>query len=189
MAQAGRMWTTHGEGWRVLAWIGVALQAAAFVAVLWSQRWNGAGTIAGFFALSVGALMLRGRLPNLFAFLVVSAAMINAGGWSWNWFKEIVWFDEFVHLYTSFVVVAALGWIARAEGWLASRPGGGRFIALLALGAFGLGVLWEVFEMTFLNLAWSDTVVDLVMDTLGGAAAGWFLGAIAGERRPLTAQL
>ena len=41
-------------------------------------------------------------------FLVVMAALVNAGGWAWEWYRAIAWFDEFVRAFTSFAVVAAI---------------------------------------------------------------------------------
>jgi hypothetical protein len=47
----------------------------------------------------------------------------------------------------------------------------------------GLGIAWEIVEMTFLNLSLVDTLVDLVMDTLGAMLAGPFMAWISRRER------
>jgi hypothetical protein len=37
-----------------------------------------------------------------------------------------------------------------------------------------MGIAWELFELTYLQLTWPDTILDLVMDTSGAALGGWF---------------
>ena len=164
--------------WRMLAWIGVVLQAVALVFVLWSQKWGGVRTIGLFLALSTAFLLMEDRLPSLISFLVVLAAMINAGGWSWNWYS-LVWFDEFVHAFTSFAILSAVGYLAWLRNWTSATPGTAKFVIWVAAVGLGLGIVWEIFESLFLNLTFWDTIVDLVMDTLGAAVAGWFVGQVA----------
>ena len=173
----------NSNTWRVLAWVGVALQAIALVFVLWSQKWGGAWTIALFLALSTAFLLMKDRLPSLISFIVVTAALLNAGGWAWNWYQSFAWFDEFIHLFTASAVMSAIGYIARSRGWTSAAPGTGKFILWTAAVGFGLGIVWEVFESMFLNLTFWDTIVDLVMDTLGAAVAGWFVAQVAPERQ------
>lgn len=174
--------------WRGLAWAGVVLQVAALIFVIWSQRYQGLWTIGGFLVLSVVFLLARGRLPAFFAFLLVIAALINATGWAWNWFNQFVWYDEMVHFFTPLAIVAALGWIGWSEQRLRLRPGSVAFVLVLGLTGLVLGALWEVAESLFLNLRLQDTLVDLLMDTLGGLCAGLFLGWLIGDRRPAVAQ-
>lgn len=121
---------------------------------------------------------MQDRLPGLISFLVVLAAIINAGGWAWNWYN-LVWFDEFVHAFTSFAVMSAVGYVAWSRNWTSAVPGTVRFVLWAAAVGLGLGIVWEIFESLFLNLTFRDTIVDLVMNTLGAAAAGWFVGQIA----------
>lgn len=167
---------------RWLAWLGVALQAVGFVAVLWFQRWNGAWIIGAFFVLSVTFLLMQDRVPSLLNLLVVLAALVNALGWSLNFFNRFVWYDEVVHFFSSFAVVSAIGYL----GWTQDLIGGSSrsFIFICKVTAIGLalGIAWEVIEMVFLNLQFRDTVVDLVLDVLGAAAGAWFASWVI-ERR------
>lgn len=162
--------------WRALAWGGVVLQAAALVAVWWLQRWNGLWTIGGFLIVSLAFMMIQDRLPSLLDFLVVLAALLNAGGWAWNWFDLFVWFDEFIHFFTGFAGMAALGYVLWTRGTIKAEPGSGAFVLRVALIGLGLGIVWEIAESLFLNLTFLDTIVDLVMDTLGAALGGWLAG-------------
>jgi hypothetical protein len=162
--------------WRLLAWVGVALQVIGLVAVLLLERWGGAWIMAAFLALSVWFLAFERRLPSLLDFLAVCASLVNAGGWVWNWYDLFIWFDEVVHAFTALAFVSALMYVLWARGSISSSPGSGAFIVTAALLGFGLGIVWEIIEMTFLNLTVVDTIVDLVMDTLGAAAGGWLAG-------------
>ncbi|WP_230534416.1 hypothetical protein [Microvirga roseola] len=166
----------NSGAWRALAWFGVVLQAAAFVAVWWLQRWNGLWTIGGFFVLSLAFMLMKDRIPSLMSFLVVCAALLNAGGWAWNWFNQFVWYDEFVHAFTPFAVVSAIMYRLWTGGSIDNAPGSGGLILKAALIGLGLGIAWEIVEALFLNLVVTDTVVDLVMDTIGAALGGWFAG-------------
>ncbi|MFC1458570.1 hypothetical protein ACETIH_18060 [Microvirga arabica] len=162
--------------WRMLAWVGVVLQAIAFVAVWWLQRWGGLWTISGFFVLSLAFMLMKDRIPSLMSFLIVCAALLNAGGWAWNWFDQFVWFDELIHTFTPFALVSALMYRLWTGGLINNPPGAVSFVLKAALIGLGLGIAWEFLEMLFLNLHLTDTLIDLVMDTIGSAAGGWFAG-------------
>lgn len=158
---------------RALAWAGVILQAAALVFVIVSQRWGGLPTIGIFFVLSLLFLVMKEHVPSLVSFLVVVAAIANAGGWAWEWFA-LVWFDEFVHAFSSLAVVAALLCMAWGRGWL-SHPGSTGSVVIMAMAVgLGLGVLWEIVEATFVSLTLLDTISDIVLDMIGAAVGGLF---------------
>ncbi len=166
----------NSSTWRMLAWVGVVLQAVAFVAVWWLQRWGGLWTIGGFFVLSLTFMLMKDRIPSLMSFLIICAALLNAGGWAWNWFDQFVWYDEFIHTFTPFALVSALMYRLWTGGSINDAPDSGSFILKAALMGLGLGIAWEIVEMLFLNLHVTDTLVDLVMDTIGAALGGWFAG-------------
>lgn len=178
--------SVNGTLWRILAWLGVALQAAAFIAVWTLQRWHGLWIIGDFFVLSVAFLLAKERIPSLISFLIVCAAILNAGGWAWNWFDQFVWFDEVVHTVTPFAIVSGIMYRLLTDGAISSAPGSGGFILKAALIGLGLGIAWEILEMLFLNLKVVDTLVDLLMDTIGAALGGWLVGQLAGSGRNLT---
>lgn len=168
--------SVNSSTWRALAWFGVVLQAIAFIAVWWLEQWNGLWTIGGFFVLSLMFMLIRDRIPSLISFLIVCAALLNAGGWAWNWFNRFIWFDEFVHAFTPLALVSAIMYRLWTGSSINNEPGSGGFILKAALIGLGLGIAWEIVEATFLNLSLIDTLVDLLMDTIGAALGGWFAG-------------
>ena len=169
---------------RALAWIGVILQAAALVFVVVSQRWGGLPSIGIFVVLSLLFLLMKERVPSLISFLVVVAAIVNAGGWAWEWFA-LVWFDEVVHSFSSLAVVAALLCMAWGWGWL-THPGRTGSVVLMAMAVgLGLGILWEIVEATFVSLTLLDTISDIVLDVIGAAIGGLLADwAMQRARRP-----
>lgn len=181
-AHASSSSTVNSSLWRTLAWAGVALQAAAFVAVWWLVRWSGLWVIGGFFVASLAFMLMQDRLPSLLSFLVVAAALLNAGGWAWNWYDQFVWFDEFIHSFTSFAGMAALGYVLWVRGHIKAAPESGSFILRVALIGLGIGIVWEIMESFFLNLTWLDTIVDLSVDTAGAALGGWLAGWVIREQ-------
>ena len=181
-ADAARSSSVNSGTFRVLAWLGVLLQAAALVAVLWMQRWGGAWAIGIFLVLSLAFLLVQDRLPSLVSLLVVLAAILNSAGWAWNLFDQFVWYDEVVHTFAPFAVLSAVGYIAWERRWTEAAPGSGKFVLWVAAVGFGLGVLWEIAEALFLDLRWTDTIVDLVLDTIGAALGGWFAAWVIREQ-------
>ena len=92
----------------------------------------------------------------------------------WRWF----WFDDVMHFLGGFCVGLFVAWL------YARRALSINFAACI-LGAFLIGVAWEVFEYV-LHIAQSqwfsypvDTVKDLSMDCLGGALSVYLARWIA----------
>ena len=167
--------------WRVLAWLGVALQAAALLAVIRLQSWHGLWSIGIFLVLSAAFLVMKEHVPSLLGLLVVIAALVNAGGWAWDWFEEFIWFDEAIHTFSALAVVAALMCRWSARDAIARKKFGAFMLAAAGIG-IGLGIAWEIFESTFLDLTLGDTISDLVCDTIGAVAGGalayWAIGGM-----------
>lgn len=161
----------RSSAWRHLAWSGVALQAAALVAIFFVERWHGLPSMLIYLAVTVAFLWADESIPNLLSFLVVLAAVLNAFGWAFNLFEMIGFYDELIHLFSSFAVIGALGCHAWTHNHVDAQPGSWRFVGILAGFGLGLGILWELVEMTFLDLTWGDTLADLVIDTVGAACA------------------
>lgn len=106
---------------------------------------------------------------SFFIALVAAAALVNAAGYLLTlWHDETV-FDEAVHLYTSFAVMAALGWLASGRPpFPHSAPPWWAFV----VSGLILGLAWEVIEwIAGIIGGRRDTAMDLAMDTLGAAAA------------------
>lgn len=168
--------------WCGLAWLGVAALAGGMIISAIAGAWWGVVGMLNFLVLSVGFLLLTRRLPHLVHFLVVLAAFLNAYGWVYNWFDALVFYDELVHAYTTgALALAAALWLWQDRRYPSEF---GRFVAATAGLGLGIGILWELAEMAFLDLRLIDTISDLVMDTAGAALAGLF-GAWAVHSRPL----
>ena len=168
------------RAYTVGAWIGVALLAGGVLSVLVSGNWLGAFQ-GGLFL--VGALMLilfNDRLPSLLVLLFVAAAVVNAAGWVWNEYKAIFGYDEFAHLFTTFAVTLALGFLIYGRVQHHFYDHRLHFVLVIASFGISLGAFWEVFELTLLG-SLRDPVNDIIMDSIGailaGVAAPWLMGA------------
>ena len=165
-----------------LSWL---LLAGVMAGAAWSAlagRWFDVAVLVGFGSLGGLFIYLQDELPRLFTLLFLVAGLVNAAGYALQLWQSPVWFDETVHFYTSFAVMAGLGWLALARTRLFGRS----VPFLLAVTGLGLllGILWEVFEWVVGIIgARGDTIVDLVMDTLGAVAAGLFCAWAAGASR------
>lgn len=161
--------------WRVLAWIGIAVQGVAAVVAWMNNYLGGFWIILAFLVGSIIFLWIE-VLPNLLAFVAILAAVVNAGGWAWNWYDAVPWFDEFIHTYSPLAIMAVLMyWFWRA-GWVSARPASGKWVLIAAGSGLALGVTWEILESFFLDLSIRDTIVDLVLDTIGASLGGWLSG-------------
>jgi uncharacterized membrane protein YjdF len=157
----------------VLALLGLAGAAAA---AAWRGHPEDALAFAGFLVVS-GLFLWRSDLPAFFKSLVVVAAVINAGGWVWNYYHAIFFYDELAHGFTAVAITAALGIVA-FRPWLSSTPAWRVLLAVWALG-MAIGAMWEIVEW-FMYLATGhrgivnnlgDTISDMGMDAIGAALA------------------
>lgn len=175
------------RGYRLAAWAGQALLAVAVVVVLFQGCYTGALTLAGFLVASLAFVLREDRLPNLFDMLFVIAALVNAAGWVWNLFEMPGPYDELVHAYTTFAITLALGWLAYGSLFDSFRQHRRLFMLVIASFGIAVGAVWEIVEWTAdLLLAVDvvpglhDTIVDLIVDSLGALLAGavsvWVLG-------------
>jgi hypothetical protein len=180
------MLSTNWRGYRIAAYIGQFLLGIAFILVLVQGNFQGALTLAGFLVASVAFVALDRYLPNLFDFLFVIAALINAGGWVWGWFYAPGPYDEIVHGYTTFSITLALSFLVYSPMLNVFRHH--RVLFVLSVASFGIaiGALWEVFEwVTRVINDLDDTITDLIMDTIGATAAAVLsLWALQERTRP-----
>ncbi len=158
-----------GAGWRALGWLGVVGLGVGLIVALWT---GGAWSMAAFLGMSLAVMLFDRRLPDVIVVMLVLAAFLNAYGWVFNWFHAVVAYDELVHAYTTGAVVLALALLLWRREMFPARTGA--FVLATAALGLALGVAWEIVEMIFINLRPFDTVVDLIMDTLGAAAGGLF---------------
>jgi len=170
--------STNWRGYRVAAWVGQALLTIAVIAAVSQGKWQNALALGLFLAASVAFVVMKNRLPTLFDFLFVFAALLNAGGWVWGLFYQQGPYDEIVHAFTIFAVTLALTFLAYSSMLTIYRDR--KLLYLLTITSFGIaiGALWEITEWTagiVLSTkvigSLDDTIMDLIMDSFGSVVA------------------
>lgn len=169
---------TNWRGYRVAAWIGQFLLTIAVIIEATQGNWKGAIALAGFLIASVIFVIKDDRLPTLFDFLFVIAALLNAAGWVWDLFNTVGPYDEITHMYTPFAISLALSFLVYSPMLNIFRSH--RILYVLTISSFGIaiGAIWEVMEWTadiFVSMqvieSLDDTINDLIMDSIGAITA------------------
>lgn len=188
------MISMNWQGFRLAAWGGMALLAAAIVMVLIQGKWLQAATLGGFLFASV--LFVRGdrQLPTLFDLIFVLAALINAGGWTWDLYNQPGLYDEVAHFFTIFAITLAFGFLLYNELMDVFFDHRYLFVITIACMGIALGAVWEIIEWTSdfftpkqIVSGLFDTVTDLILDSLGAVLAA-FLNLWGLNERAKTAQ-
>jgi len=173
-----KLLNTNWRGYRIAAWIGQGFLGVAVVAAAVQGNGLNAIALAGFLIASLIFVVKDDRLPTLFDFLFVVAALLNAGGWVWRLFYQPGPYDEITHAFTTFAITLALSFLVYRSMLTVFRQH--KILYLLTIASFGIaiGALWEVAEWTSgIVLATEvigsldDTIVDLIMDSLGAGLA------------------
>lgn len=172
------MSSTNWKGYRKAAWFGQALLAIAIAVVLIQGQWLAAATLAGFLLISYLFVAFDRKLPTLFDLLFVIAALINAGGWTWDLYNQPGPYDEIAHFYTIFAITLALGFMLYSPLMKSFYDHRVLFVIMIASLGIALGALWEVTEWLadFLTpkqivSGLSDTITDMMLDTGGAVVA------------------
>lgn len=169
---------TNWKGYRIAAWIGQALLAIAVILALSQGKWQNAFALALFLVASFIFVIRDDRLPTLFDFLFVLAALLNAGGWVWGLFYLPGLYDEITHAFTIFAFTLAFSFLVYRSMLPVFRQH--KLLYLLTIASFGIaiGALWEVTEWSAGKIlatevieSLDDTITDLVMDSLGATFA------------------
>ena len=172
------MLSINWKVYRFVAWIGQTLLGIAVFATAIQGKWQNAIALALFLIVSLVFVVKDDKLPTLFDFLFVLAALLNAGGWVWGWFYAPGLYDELVHAFTMFSITLALSFLVYSPMLPIFRQH--TLLYLLTIISFGIaiGALWEITEWSAgkilpTNVIGSvdDTVIDLIMDTLGSGLA------------------
>ncbi len=111
--------------------------------------------------------------------LLAILGLVNAAGYVLDLYARFWWFDRILHACTIFAVTLWLGLFVCNR---ALRGGPGRdalIVLMIASVGLAIGALWEVAEWGFDRIAPGDvikgkydTIIDIVMDTLGALLAG-----------------
>jgi hypothetical protein len=112
--------------------------------------------------------------------LILICTTLNGAGFMWNLFEPIPLYDEIAHFLTPFTLVAITAEIIYRGGGDDEFFNTPRHAVITGsvIGLVGAGA-WEVIEI-FLDLmgfpisrAISDTIFDVLLGILGGAAGAW----------------
>lgn len=169
---------TNWKGYRTAAWFGQLLLAGAIVFVLIQRQWFAAASLTGFLLVSLAFLKLERKLPRLFDLLFVIAALINAGGWAWDWFNKPGLYDEVAHSYTLFAITLAIGFLLFDRLFASFYDHRVLFIVIIACLGISIGAWWEVVEWVAdfftpkqIVSGIDDTITDLMLDSAGALLA------------------
>ncbi len=166
------------RGYCLLAWAGELVLVLAILVALAQGRWQNALGLGAFLIAALVFMLQADKLPSLFDFLFVLAALLNAGGWIWGWFYLSGPYDEITHAFTMFAIALALSFLVYQPMFKVFRQH--TWLYCLNVTSFGIaiGALWEITEWAAGCVVGSrvigslnDTIVDLIMDALGSGLA------------------
>ena len=99
------LFSTNWRGYRIAVWVGQFCLAIAVVILATRGNWQRVLTLSGFLIASFIFVLMDRRLPTLFDFLFVVAALLNAGGWI-GLFYQPGPCDEITHAFTTSITLA-----------------------------------------------------------------------------------
>lgn len=150
----------------------------AIIAAIAQGQWNNAIALAGFWIAALVFILTDDKLPTLFDFLFVIAALLNAGGWVWRLFYQPGPYDEITHAFTTFAITLALGFLVYRSMLSVFRQHPWLYVLTVASFGIAIGAIWEIMEWSagfIFNTEVigdvNDTVTDLIMDSLGAGFA------------------
>jgi uncharacterized membrane protein YjdF len=172
------MFSDNWKGYRTFAWFLQGLLALAIIVVLIQGKWLPALTLGGFLLVSFLFVKFEHKLPTIFDLIFMIAALINAGGWTWDLYNQPGPYDEIAHFFTSFAITLAFGFLLYRE--LMESFYNHRIMFVLTIASLGiaLGTLWEIIEWLAdfvvekqIVSGLFDTVTDLILDSAGATLA------------------
>jgi hypothetical protein len=154
------------------------LLAIAIVVVLIQGKWLPAAALAGFLVVSFLFVKLDRKLPNIFDFIFMIAALINAGGWAWDLYNKPGPYDEIAHFFTMFAITLAFGYLLYSDLMESFYKRRWLFVLTIASLGIAIGALWEVSEWLAdfvipkqIVSGLSDTITDIMLDSAGALLA------------------
>ena len=110
---------------------------------------------------------------------VVIAILVNIGGYALNLYDRFVWFDDVIHTYTSFAITLLLALLLYGDVLSGVRRSPLLLVLTVASLGIAIGALWEIAEWGYDQLVpenailgKTDTMIDLILDSLGALTAG-----------------
>lgn len=119
--------------------------------------------------------MLQSKLFKSFLITLIGVSLLEVVAMKLYLFSTIFWFDMVMHFAGGFFISMFVLWCMT---WFQNEDYS--YMTLLLYGLVGtvvVGICWELYELyfgiTFIDSAdyWSDTGMDIVMDTFGGMVA------------------
>jgi hypothetical protein len=169
---------TNWKGYRTLAWVLQGLLAITIVVVLFQGKWLAAVTLGGFLLISFLFVKLERKLPTVFDLIFMVAALINAGGWTWDLYNKPGAYDEIAHFFTIFAMTLAFGFLLYSELMESFYDHRVMFVLTIASLGIAIGALWEVIEWLVdfvvpkqIVSGLFDTITDLILDSAGAVLA------------------
>jgi hypothetical protein len=166
------------KGYRALAWVLQGLLAIAIVVVLIQGKWLAALTLGGFLLVSFLFVKLEHKLPTIFDLIFMIAALINAGGWTWDLYNKPGPYDEIAHFFTMFAITLAFGFLLYRELMESFYKRRWLFVVTIASLGIAIGALWEVGEWLAdfvvpkqIVSGLFDTITDIMLDSAGALLA------------------
>ena len=107
------------------------------------------------------------------------AIVVNIAGYVFHLYERFGWFDEVLHAYTTFALTLPLTLLLYDVILTGAQTRPILFGLIVASLGVAIGAVWEIAEWAYDQmvpenaiLGKQDTIIDLIMDILGGAAAG-----------------
>lgn len=128
---------------------------------------------------TTGPTITTGEKTTAWVLLAIAIAA-NAAGYFLNWFGKFAWYDDVVHGYTIFALTLVLALYMYAASITGASDHAFLFVLTVASVGLAIGGLWEVAEWAYDQwfaqnnaiLGKTDTILDLVWDSLGALVAG-----------------
>jgi hypothetical protein len=166
------------KGFQIAAWVGIAMLGAAMLVVALRGEWLRVATLAAFMVISIVFVVREHKMPHLFDTIFVIAALINAGGWTWNLYNQPGPYDEIAHFFTMFAIALAAGFLLYDELMAGFYDHRVMFVVTITCMGIAIGALWEVVEwladyVTPMQIVSGqvDTMTDILLDAAGSLSA------------------
>jgi hypothetical protein len=112
--------------------------------------------------------------------IAIFALLVNIAGYLLNLYQRFWWYDDFLHAFTPFALTLLAALYLNGIVVIGAKERQLLFILTVASLGIAIGVLWEIAEWGFdqlvpgdVILGKQDTMVDLMLDSIGSILAGW----------------
>jgi hypothetical protein len=142
-----------------------ALQAAIYIELVARSGFGGSWSVGMMLGLSLLTLAAPASLPHCMRLLIVLAGTLNALAVWFDLFERLLWFDKFLHIYSTFAVVVGIGVSLRLN------PESLRSVLRYGVLGLAIGCVWEFLEAIIVPQQLQDTIADLLCDIVGALIA------------------